>query len=303
MSDALVGTVVKLQGNTFVVASAGRRYGCSVRGRMKQDRQHSVRLIAVGDEVEFQADADGSGVVEAVRPRRNKIARPSVRQHGKEQVIVANIDQFLAVQSVHAPELQLETLDRCLVIGELFGIAQCRILITKCDLAAAGELDQVRALYQATGYPVLFTSASDQQGIAELRDCLKDRSTVLLGPSGAGKSSLVNVLVPDAHVAVGAISAYTEEGCHTTTWIEMLPLPEGGFLIDTPGMDVFGLWNVERADLAAFFPEMLALAGQCRFSDCRHLHEPGCIIRDRIAPSRYESYRKMFEEIPVSRYE
>lgn len=309
MDTEQTGTVVKLLANHFLVASKGKRYSCSLRGKMKQGKKTQVSLIAVGDEVEFLADEEGEGTISKVLPRRNKIARPSGRQRGRSQVIVANVDQILAVQAVHAPDLHFENLDRCLAIAERYSIPERGIVINKVDLAAPADLESVRRTYAPAGYSVLFTSTTSGAGIDELRARLAGRTSVLLGPSGTGKSSLVNALIPGLDLKVGVVSEYSEEGRHTTTWVEMqpLPLPGGGFLIDTPGMEVFALWEVEREEVALLFPEMVALQGKCKFTDCVHDQEPGCAVRAAvkeglIPATRHASYVKLLAEVPEKRW-
>ncbi len=301
------GTVVKLQAQQFVVQSGEERFACLPRGRMKKDRSDQVRLIAVGDEVEFRPSGAGEGAIEKVLPRRTKIARPSVRHAHKEQVIVANVDLILAVQSARDPELHFENLDRCLAIAEHHGIPERVVVINKADLATEDDRNATKIAYGPAGYEVLFTSARDGAGLEALRARVAGRTSVFLGPSGAGKSSLVNALLPDAHLKVGEVSEYTGEGRHTTTWVEMLPLSGGGFVIDTPGMEVFGLQGVEKVDLGRLFPELAERLGACRFNDCLHQTEPHCAVRaaveaGEIPRSRYDSYRKLLDEIRPREY-
>ncbi len=303
---SLSGTVVRMHANRFVVQCGERRWSCVVGGRLSRDREDQVRLVAVGDEVVFRPGGEDEGAIERVMPRRNKIARPSVRQRHKEQVIVANVDQLLAVQAARAPDLHLENLDRCLAIAERYGIPRIVVVINKTDLEAEAALEAVRATYAPARYQVLCTSTKDGRGLEEMRTCLAGRTSVLLGPSGAGKSTLINAMVPTAGLKTGVVSEYTEEGRHTTTWVEMLPIPGGGFLIDTPGIEVFGLWEVERGEVAALFPEILPLLGTCKFNDCVHGREPGCAVRaavesGAIPPTRWESYVRLLAGIPEQR--
>jgi ribosome biogenesis GTPase / thiamine phosphate phosphatase len=239
----------------------------------------------------------------AVLPRRNKIARrsavPMPGAHAHEQVIVANVDQVVAVLAAANPAPRWNLLDRYLALAESLELP-AMVCVTKADLAEgdAGlqcELDT----YWRLGYPVMVTSAISGAGIDTLRQGLAGRTSVLLGHSGVGKTTLLNALQPGLGLRVSEVSRATGKGRHTTSQVTLLPLEAGGAIVDTPGTREFGLWDISPDELALYFTEMRPLLGECRFGlDCSHDHEPGCAIRqavmdERISPRRYQSYLRL----------
>jgi ribosome biogenesis GTPase len=214
-----------------------------------------------------------------------------------EQVIVANPDQAVFVFSCADPPPNFRVLDRFLVVAERQAIPAL-ICANKMDLVEAQSAREAFAVYQAIGYPVLFTSAKRGRGIGALRKALTGKLNVLSGPSGTGKTSLLNALQPGLGLRTRAVRAKTRKGHHTTVVPELLPLEGGGFVADTPGLRSVGLWDIEPEELDAYFPEIRPLVEGCAFSDCTHLHEPGCAViaaveRGAIDPERYDSYCRM----------
>lgn len=257
----------------------------------------------MGDRVRVETLPDGGGRIVEILPRRSKLARRTPTGE-REQVIAANMDQLAAVFSVARPEPDLRMLDRLLVLAELNAL-DAFVVVNKTDLAE--ELDRF-APHREAGYALLPTSALEERGLEALRERLRGRSTVLAGPSGAGKSSLLNALVPGLRRRVGEVSRRKGRGRHTTVNATLLPLPEGGYAADTPGLQYVSLWKMDPADLAHGFPELRPLLGSCRFNDCRHVEEPGCAVRRAlesgdVARSRYESYRSLLEEADRERRE
>jgi ribosome biogenesis GTPase / thiamine phosphate phosphatase len=261
--------------------------------------------LAVGDEVMLSRDARESGwSIAEVLPRRSRLARREPGRARGERVIAANVDQVVVVFALRQPEPHPAMLDRFLVIAEANGLAS-RIVVNKVDLAGEAEARQLFGVYEAIGYPVHITSCRTGEGLPELRAQLSGRTSVLTGPSGAGKSSLMNALYPGLGLRVGEISASVNKGRHTTVGAFLHPLPDGGFVVDTPGLREIGLWGVPSAGLDRCFPELRALRDACRFADCSHLAEPDCAVRDALAAgtvdaSRYASYRKLVEEAIVT---
>jgi ribosome biogenesis GTPase len=261
--------------------------------------------LAVGDEVMLSRDARESGwSIAEVLPRRSRLARREPGRARGERVIAANVDQVVVVFALRQPEPHPAMLDRFLVIAEANGLAS-RIVVNKVDLAGEAEARQLFGVYEAIGYPVHITSCRTGEGLPELRAQLSGRTSVLTGPSGAGKSSLMNALYPGLGLRVGEISASVNKGRHTTVGAFLHPLPDGGFVVDTPGLREIGLWGVPSAGLDRCFPELRALRDECRFADCSHLAEPDCAVRDALAAgtvdaSRYASYRKLVEEAIVT---
>jgi ribosome biogenesis GTPase len=264
--------------------------------------------VVVGDVVRLVAPPGGPGQITAVLPRRNQIARrgpvPMPSAHAHQQVIVANVDQVVAVMAAAQPAPKWTLLDRYLTLAESLDLPAL-VGLTKADLAPAddaAELDEALAEYRRLGYPVIVTSAVSGAGLDDLRAALRGRVSVLLGKSGVGKSSLLNALEPGLGLRVAAVSRATGKGRHTTSHVELFPLAEGGALVDTPGTREFGLWDLDPDELALFFREMRPRVGRCKFGlDCRHDEEPGCAIRQAvlqgdISPRRYQSYLRLRAE-------
>jgi ribosome biogenesis GTPase / thiamine phosphate phosphatase len=284
--------------------------------------------VAVGDRVLLHPLEDRSGVIREVRPRRNRLARRAAGPVPCPQVVAANCDQMVAVFAAAEPRPKWALLDRYLVEAEAAGIPPL-ICITKCDLVEPAEIEAEMERYRSIGYQVVFTAVATDaaegtgpgqdgslsppggtpvrtQGIDRLQELLRGRISVLLGKSGVGKSTLVNALVPppapsapDAVRLTAAVSRKTGKGRHTTSEVEMIPLPFGGGLIDTPGMREFALWEIPAGEVSEHFPEMRGLPRSCRFAaDCTHSHEPGCAVKaavrdGRIHPERYRSYLRI----------
>ena len=280
------------------------------RRRVKQVSEKHMDPIAIGDHVQFIKADDGSGMIIDLFPRENYIARCSAKPmpgaHAFEQVIAANIDQVIPVFAAADPEPKWHMLDRYLVAAESYGIPS-RIVVTKFDLAAGtnaeSELETWIELYRSIGYPVIVTSAKTSEGLEDLRQNLTGMHSVLVGKSGVGKTSLLNGLEPGLGLRVKKVNESTGKGRHTTSHLEMFPLEKGGALIDTPGVREFGIYGLESADVAAYFPEMAPLLGQCKFGlSCQHDEEPGCAVRKgvmdgKISPYRYQSYLRMKDDL------
>jgi ribosome biogenesis GTPase len=270
----------------------------SLRGRLKKGEGEK---LAVGDEVFLEEDARGGAwAIAEILPRRSRLARRAPGSAYGERVVVANIDQVVVVFSVAQPEPHVRMLDRFLVIAEANDIP-ARIVINKVDLADEASVRAHFAAYTAAGYQIHLTSVPRGQGLAELREALSRRVSALTGPSGVGKSSLINTLYPGLDLRVGEISASVNKGRHTTVGADLHPIPGGGFVVDTPGLREVGVWGIDPAALDQCFPEFGAFIGECRFTDCSHLHEPGCAVRDavdagRVSRDRWQSYAKLYSE-------
>ncbi|MHC4606510.1 MAG: ribosome small subunit-dependent GTPase A, partial [Planctomycetota bacterium] len=241
---------------------------------------------------------DNEGVIEEVLLRRNRLSRPDPHHRTVEQVIVANVDAVLVVQSLVRPDLDLLAMDKCLVMALASGIPPA-VAVTKTDLADPPSL----ACYEEL-FPVFRISAVSGDGLDELQEFLSGKTTVLLGPSGVGKSSVLNSLDPDLGLKVGEVSGRTGSGRHTTTWVEILEVGDAR-AVDTPGLEFFDFWNLGPKDLPDCFPEFEGY--ECRFRDCAHDKEPGCGVREdvgiEIARSRHESYlaiRRILQEKGVA---
>ena len=308
-------------------ADEGRRADGSLR-RNTVAAAERTRKLAVGDEVVLEGDVRDTGVwaITEILPRRSRLARRTPGGGYGERVVVANIDQVVVVFAVARPEPHRRMLDRFLVVAEANGLA-ARVVLNKVELVGDGdpargaEVARARfADYEGAGYPVHATSVVQRFGLDALRDALDGRTSALSGPSGVGKSSLMNALYPGLDLRVGTISESVNKGRHTTVGALLHPIPRsddgahgGGFVVDTPGLREIGLWGVPaeeidrcfpeiRAHVDQCFPEFRPFIGECRFADCTHAVEPGCAVRDAVgrgdvSAGRYESYRKLREEL------
>ena len=305
LEDHLAGLVVKAQSGFFTVKTEEGEYVCRIRGRLKQEKK-DTDLVAVGDRVTISVNRDGRGVVESVAERERVLSRarpaPAARSvlQDREQVLVANPDQVIFVFSIKEPKPSLRKLDRFLVVAEMNEVPAV-ICVNKIDLVGPGEAQAMFAIYEDIGYPVLYTSAKTGAGLDDLRACLRDKLSLLAGSSGVGKSSLLNAIQPGLGLRVREVSEATTKGLHTTRHVELIPLQEGGYVADTPGLRALALFDIEPQELDAYFREIAPLVSECQFSDCTHRHEPNCAVRaaveaGQIAEERYESYLRLREE-------
>ena len=237
-----------------------------------------------------------------MEPRRNYLIRRASNLSKESHVIASNLDRALLVATLFSPVTNTEFIDRFLVTCEAYAIPAA-IVLNKLDLAAErpDELDEFIAIYETAGYTVYPVSATEGTGLETLRELTAGKTTLLTGNSGAGKSTLIKALVPDADVRINRISEYHHKGMHTTTFARMYPLAGGGNIIDTPGIKGFGLIDIDDHELWHYFPEMMRIGAGCRFYNCTHTHEPGCVVREavargEVARSRYESYLKIRDE-------
>ena len=296
--------VVEVGSNLCRVDLDGQSLLCRLRGSLSAQETGFTNVVAVGDEVVVAQDGAERGTVEAVLPRRCVLARPDVFYPHLQQVIVANADQLLIVASWREPAIWLELIDRYLITAERYRLLPL-ICVNKTDLAEdAAVCRQTMQPYLDLGYRVIFTSAFSGEGIGELRQLLCGQTTVLAGLSGVGKSSLLMAVQPGLQLRIAAVSQVHHEGRHTTAQVHLLKLAMGGFVADTPGIREFGLSGLRRGELASFYPEIVAAARGCRFSDCAHMQEAGCALPDavqqgRVAATRYHSYQKIYHTLPT----
>jgi len=288
------GRVLSVHGLWSEVADeTGKVYKCTVRRLLKTLQTEQRHILAVGDRVMFRPvnEAAAEGVVERVEPRRGILSRSS---HGRQQIIVANVEQVLVVCSAAEPPLKPNLIDRMLIAAEKGGIRPV-ICINKIDLVDPAELQPLVGVYSQMGYQVLLLSAQTCWGLDRLRRVLKDRQSVVAGQSGVGKSSLLNALDPRLHLRVAPVNPDTQKGRHTTTTARLIPLCFGGYVVDTPGIRQFELWDVAPAEVANFFRDFRPFINFCKFPDCTHTHEADCAVKNAVADGRldqrrYESY-------------
>jgi ribosome biogenesis GTPase / thiamine phosphate phosphatase len=296
------GMVIEMSKGLYRVALKDRIVQCPVRGTLKAAETGYTNAVAVGDQVIVRHEGTSGSVIEAVLPRRSVLARPDVFHKHLQQIIVANVDQWLIVLSWREPILWLELLDRYLVTAERSQLPVV-ICLNKVDLVEDREECQaVLQPYEDLGYQVLLTSARSGEGLETLQEILQGQLTVVTGMSGVGKSSLLSAARPGLDLRVGQVSDHGE-GRHTTTQATLIRLDGETAVVDTPGIREFGLSGLYQTELVEFFPEIAALASDCRFKDCRHLDEPDCAVRAAVqqgsmATSRYHSYRKIYETLP-----
>ena len=297
------GLVVRSTGSWYEVRTDdGIVRECRIRGKLRLKGVRSTNPVVVGDVVECEVDATGECVIVDITPRSNYIIRRASNLSKESHIIAANLDQAALVVSLFAPRTAYEFVDRFLVTCEAYGIP-VTIVLNKVDLArqTPEALEEFVATYTVAGYKVLEVSATEGIGIERLRKLLVGKTTLLSGNSGVGKSTLVAAVEPGLDIRTGEISQSHHKGRHTTTFSTMYPLSEGGYIIDTPGIKGFGLIDIEDAELAHYFPEMMRFLPDCRFYNCSHTHEPHCAVveavkRGEIAYPRYESYLKIMDE-------
>lgn len=301
MSEAGVGgTVLRARSSFYTVAvDDGDVVEARLRGRVRQHRATSD-LAVIGDRVQLTRNADGTGAIEAVEPRRSRFSRrqPGPRGSWREDVLVANLDLVVAVFSVADPPPNPRLIDRFLVVAEHNEI-EAIVVANKTDLSNGTHARAVFEPYRRIGYDVLYTSARSGDGVDGFSARLTGRLSVVTGPSGVGKSSLLNAVQPGLRLATADVSTSLRKGRHTTSVAELHPLRRGGHVADTPGIRELGLWQIPPDELAWCFVEFRAhLGGQCGFNDCSHIHEPRCAVRaaveaGQISASRHDSYRRL----------
>ncbi len=304
-------TVVKNAGSHFLLSElpAWELFPAVLRGRVRLNRSASTNPVAVGDVVRYEVEGEASetnpAVIKEILPRRNYLIRRSTNLSRQSHVIAANLDQVLVAVSLYFPEVKLPFLDRILVSCEVYGIPAV-IVLNKVDMYrefASGYISDFRSIYEGAGYKVLETSARTGEGIDELRAISAGRLSLFSGESGVGKSSLIRGIDPTLNPKVGRISEAHLQGKHTTSLYEMYRInsPEGGYIIDAPGIRGFGLVDLEKEEISKYFPEMLRVADDCRFVPCTHTHEPDCAVKAAvekglISTERYNSYLGMLED-------
>lgn len=297
--DLRSGLVIQIGNDIYHVLVDGKPILCTIRRRLAREIGNAINPVAPGDIVYLSILDCGRGVIEEIGKRRNSFGREAAGERPGEQVIAANVDQIIIVYAAAEPAFRARGLDRYLAVAEHSGIPGV-ICLNKIDLVSLEDADSMTAPYEEIGYQVLHTCARTGQGVDDLRSILAGRISVVVGPSGVGKSSLLNAVEPGLGLATGEVGRTTHRGRHTTTASRLIQLRAGGFVVDTAGMREFGLWEISARDLASCFREMRPYIGKCRFSNCAHLSEPGCAVRDAVASgsirlARYEHYVKLMQ--------
>ncbi len=301
--DRKIGLVVRVDAHACLVDLEDRQVRCLLRGKLFESKGTSTKPVVVGDRVVVDVQADGEGALSEVLPRSTKLSRSAADKDGVEHVVVANVDTLIIVSAVKDPPVRTRLIDRFLVAGWRGGLLPI-ICFNKVDLCAEDEplLVSAERTYEKLGIRVIRTSATDGRGIEEFRELLAGKISVLAGSSGVGKSSLLNRAVPGFELRTKHVGRKSRRGRHTTTAVSLYKVPGMGHIVDTPGIRGFGIWDVSREDLGAFFPEVVELAEQCRFRGCSHTHEPRCAVKLAVeegtfSKERYESYCRILDSL------
>ena len=300
-----VATVVKNAGSHYLLSElpAWEPFPAVLRGKVRLQKSSATNPVAVGDQVRYLPAAEGEpAIITEILPRRNYVIRKSTNLSRQAHIIAANLDQAVIAVSLYFPEIKLPFLDRILLTCEVYKIPAL-IALNKVDLyrgEAPEAVDEFRHIYEGAGYKVIETSCKTGEGIDELRKACSGKLSLFSGESGVGKSSLIKAIDPSLAPKIGQISLAHLQGKHTTSLYEMYKAADG-YLIDSPGLRGFGLVDLEKEEIAKYFPEMLRVADECRFVPCTHTHEPGCAVKaaveaGTISAERYNSYLGMLEE-------
>ena len=304
------GLVIKNTGSWYTVKTVeGSVVECKIKGNFRLKGIRSTNPVAVGDHVEIELNSQNTAFITAIGDRKNYIIRKSQNLSKQSHIIAANVDQAFLVVTVERPQTSTTFIDRFLATAEAYSVPVV-LVFNKTDLLDDSLMRYQRMmtdLYETVGYKCVAVSAETGEGMDELMEMLRDRITLLSGHSGVGKSTIINRLLPGINLRTAEISDAHNTGMHTTTFSEMLPLPGGGYIIDTPGIKGFGTFDMEPEELTSYFKEIFRFSKDCRFSNCTHTHEPGCAVLKAvedhyIAASRYQSYLSMLEDKDGNKY-
>lgn len=307
-----MATVYKSTGNWYQVKDdAGKVFNARLLGKFKIDGLTSTNPIAVGDKVniETENELEDSVTITEIKDRRNYITRTSPANKHQHHIVASNLDQSLLFATLKDPKTSQGFIDRFLITSEAYHIPSI-IVFNKSDLYRKKEEEkftEVKSIYETIGYRVLSMSLTTGDGVADVKALLKDKVTLLSGHSGVGKSTFINAVFPEMKLKTQDVSGWSGKGLHTTTFAEMFDLPEGGKIIDTPGIRELGLVDISKKELSHYFPEMRALINDCQFNNCMHLNEPGCAVKTAVANGtvhmdRYISYCNILDTINDKSY-
>lgn len=302
--------MIKNTGSWYTVKTVeGSVVECKIKGNFRLKGIRSTNPVAVGDHVEIELNSQNTAFITAIGDRKNYIIRKSQNLSKQSHIIAANVDQAFLVVTVERPQTSTTFIDRFLATAEAYSVPVV-LVFNKTDLLDDSLMRYQRMmidLYETVGYKCVAVSAETGEGMDGLMEMLRDRITLLSGHSGVGKSTMINRLLPGVNLRTAEISDAHNTGMHTTTFSEMLPLPGGGYIIDTPGIKGFGTFDMEPEELTSYFKEIFRFSKDCRFSNCTHTHEPGCAVLKAvedhyIAASRYQSYLSMLEDKDGNKY-
>ena len=305
-------TVYKSTGSWYLVKTEnGQAFNARIKGIFKIDEITSTNPVAVGDEVEIEAEneTENTAIITDIHERKNYIARTTPHRTWQRHIVASNVDQSLLFATLKEPRTSQGFIDRFLVACEAYHVPGI-IVFNKADIYRKKELQQFedfKSMYEAIGYKVLLTSMKENKGIDELKNLLQNKTTLISGHSGVGKSTFINAIIPELMLRTKDVSGWSGKGMHTTTFAEMFDLPLSGRIIDTPGLREFGLTDISKQELSHYFPEMLDRLNNCQFNNCIHINEPGCAVKkaveeEEIFPERYISYCNILESIEERNY-
>ena len=303
----MMATVYKSTGSWYIVQDEnGKAFNARIKGKFKIDSITSTNPVAVGDIVlaDMENELENTVTITDIATRKNYITRSSPHNRHQHHIIASNLDQSLLFATLKEPKTSLGFIDRFLITSEAYHVPSI-IVFNKSDLYKEKELlryNEIKEIYEAIGYKVLLMSIEKNIGVEEVKNLLKDKTTLLSGHSGVGKSSFINIIFPDLRLKTQDVSGWSGKGLHTTTFAEMFNLSFGGRLIDTPGIRELGLVDIPKHELSHYFPEMRALINQCHFNNCMHINEPDCAVKDAVNigtvhPDRYYSYLNILDSI------
>ena len=292
---------MRATGSWYEVLHEGEVLRCRMRGKLRLRGVRSTNPVVVGDTVHCECGEDGEWVIVDIAPRHNYIIRRASNLSKESHIIASNIDRAMLVVTLVEPVTATEFIDRFLVTCEAYKVP-VTILLAKIDLLQESPeaVAEFHRIYEGAGYEVIDISATQGIGVERVKAMLSGKTTLLSGNSGVGKSTLIGAIDPTIDIRTGEISDSFHKGKHTTTFSTMYRIADG-YIIDTPGVKGFGLIDIDDKELWHYFPEMISRAGECKFFNCTHTHEPHCAVieavkREEIAFSRYESYLKILDE-------
>ncbi|MFT6717401.1 MAG: ribosome biogenesis GTPase [Saprospiraceae bacterium] len=298
------GLVLKSMGSSYRVRiDTGEILDCVIRGKFRIKGLKLTNPVAVGDMVEVEVLSVGSSVITEIHKRKNYIIRKSVNLSKQYHILASNVDLAVLIATIDKPVTSFEFIDRFLLTAEAYQIPVL-ILVNKIDLYGKKEIERLAELisiYEEVGYDVKLVSVLKRKNLKAIKELFKNKITAVFGHSGVGKSSLLNEMVVGYEQITAEISEMHQQGVHTTTFAEMLPLEGGGYVVDTPGIKGLGVVDVEKMELGNYFPEFVAVKDKCHFNDCVHINEPKCAVKEaveneEISPWRYRSYLSMYDD-------
>lgn len=302
------GIVIKTTGSWHTVKDGNNIVLCKIRGKFREKDIKSTNPVAVGDIVQYEYISEKAAVITHIEPRKNYIIRRSSNLSKESHIIAANIDQAFLMISIILPETPLEFIDRFLLTAEAYHVPVI-IIINKTDLIENENIEKVQNIihtYRLAGYECVDISVKQNKGIDRIKSIIKNKINLLAGNSGVGKSSLINLLCPGINLKIGEVSLSHKTGKHITTYAEMIPLPQGGYIIDTPGIRGFGIIDITKQEVGLYFTDIFRISKNCTFNNCTHIHEPGCAVREAVKngdlpSSRYQSYVNIYND-PNEKY-